>query len=170
MCFKSWVLFLQVTAFVFTANVGCGSIGQNWLLHLSYRQGDVSNLSSPPSPPSPVNMSLSSSEKIKPRSLRFTWSMKTTSNMNAADVVNEIKRVLDLNMCDYESRDKYLLYCGHRSPQNNHVLVQWEMEVCKLPRLHLNGVRMKRVHGSAIDFRNIATKITHDLNLWQPRR
>ncbi|XP_057315201.1 serine/threonine-protein kinase MARK2-like isoform X3 [Hydractinia symbiolongicarpus] len=140
-----------------------------WLSKLknrfSTRQGDVSNLSSPPSPPSPVNMSLSSSEKIKPRSLRFTWSMKTTSNMNAADVVNEIKRVLDLNMCDYESRDKYLLYCGHRSPQNNHVLVQWEMEVCKLPRLHLNGVRMKRVHGSAIDFRNIASKITHDLNL-----
>jgi MAP/microtubule affinity-regulating kinase len=103
--------------------------------------------------------------KQKPRSLRFTWSMKTTSNMDANDVIGEIKRVLDLNMCDYECRDKYLLYCGHRSPHNNHALVQWEMEVCKLPRLHLNGVRLKRIHGPAIEFRNIASKITNELNL-----
>jgi len=104
-------------------------------------------------------------EKLKPRSLRFTWSMKTTSNMDANDVIGEIKRVLDLNMCDYECRDRYLLYCGHRSPHNNNALVQWEMEVCKLPRLHLNGVRLKRIHGPAIEFRNIASKITNELNL-----
>lgn len=104
-------------------------------------------------------------DKQKPRSLRFTWSMKTTTNMDANDVIGEIKRVLDLNMCDYECRDKYLLYCGHRSPHNNHALVQWEMEVCKLPRLHLNGVRLKRIHGPAIEFRNIAAKITNELNV-----
>ena len=131
------------------------------------RLNTATTSSSPePSPSHQLNGPSSQHERIKPRSLRFTWSMKTTSNMNADDVIGEIKRVLDLNMCDYEIRDTYLLYCGHRSAQNNNTLVQWEMEVCKLPRLHLNGVRMKRVHGSAIDFRNIASKITHDLKLW----
>ena len=113
---------------------------------------------------SPTSMQ-SDGKHQKPRPLRFTWSMKTTSNMDANDVIGEIKRVLDLNMCDYECRDRYLLYCGHRSPHNNHSLVQWEMEVCKLPRLRLNGVRLKRIHGPAIDFRNIASKITNELNL-----
>lgn len=136
-----------------------------------YRQSNLTN--SPPVSPrnspgvykTPVSVQNSDSERIKPRALRFTWSMKTTSNMNADDVVSEIKRVLNLNMCDYECREKYLLFCAHRSPHANNTLVQWEMEVCKLPRLHLNGVRLKRVHGPAIEFRNIASKITTDLNL-----
>lgn len=31
---------------------------------------------------------------IKPRSLRFTWSMKTTSSMDPADMMKEIRKVL----------------------------------------------------------------------------
>lgn len=120
---------------------------------------------SPPTTPPSSNSFGSDANRIKPRSLRFTWSMKTTSNQDAESVIREIKRVLDLNMCDYESRDKYLLYCGYRSPQANHSLVQWEMEVCKLPRLHLNGVRMKRIHGPVIEFRNITSKIANEMNL-----
>ncbi len=30
---------------------------------------------------------------IKPRSLRFTWSMKTTSSMDPADMIKEIRKV-----------------------------------------------------------------------------
>lgn len=31
----------------------------------------------------------------KPRSLRFTWSMKTTSSMDPNDMMREIRKVLD---------------------------------------------------------------------------
>jgi hypothetical protein len=31
--------------------------------------------------------------EIKPRSLRFTWSMKTTSSMDPADMMKEIRKV-----------------------------------------------------------------------------
>jgi len=100
----------------------------------------------------------------KPRSLRFTWSMKTTSSMDPADMLGEIKRVLDLNGCDYQQREKFLLFCIHGDPYESS-LVHWEMEVCKLPRLSLNGVRFKRISGSSIAFKNIASKIANELQL-----
>jgi len=100
----------------------------------------------------------------KPRSLRFTWSMKTTSSMDPCDMMNEIKRVLDLNACDYQQQEKFLLFCIHGDPYESS-LVHWEMEVCKLPRLSLNGVRFKRISGSSIAFKNIASKIANELQL-----
>ncbi|XP_030626424.1 serine/threonine-protein kinase MARK1-like isoform X8 [Chanos chanos] len=104
------------------------------------------------------------SKDTKPRSLRFTWSMKTTSSMDPGDMMREIRRVLDANNCDYEQRERFLLFCVHGDARQDN-LVQWEMEVCKLPRLSLNGVRFKRISGTSIAFKNIACKIADELKL-----
>ncbi|XP_037550868.1 MAP/microtubule affinity-regulating kinase 3a isoform X6 [Nematolebias whitei] len=100
----------------------------------------------------------------KPRSLRFTWSMRTTSSMEPGDIMREIRKVLDANSCDYEQQESFLLLCVHGDGRAEN-LVQWEMEVCKLPRLSLNGVRFKRISGSSIAFKNIASKIANELKL-----
>uniref|UniRef100_A0A3Q3KNH1 non-specific serine/threonine protein kinase n=1 Tax=Monopterus albus TaxID=43700 RepID=A0A3Q3KNH1_MONAL len=97
----------------------------------------------------------------KPRSLRFTWSMRTTSSMEPCDIMREIRKVLDANNCDYEQQESFLLLCVHGDEQAEN-LVQWEMEVCKLPRLSLNGVRFKRISGSSIAFKNIASKVANE--------
>ncbi|KAM6961052.1 MAP/microtubule affinity-regulating kinase 3a isoform 3-T3 [Aplochiton taeniatus] len=104
------------------------------------------------------------SKDSKPRSLRFTWSMRTTSSMEPCDIMGEIRKVLDANNCDYEQQESFLLLCVHGDGHAEN-LVQWEMEVCKLPRLSLNGVRFKRISGSSIAFKNIASKVANELKL-----
>lgn len=103
-------------------------------------------------------------DSAKPRSLRFTWSMKTTSSMEPMDMMREIRKVLDSNSCEYELRECYMLMCVSGNPARDD-FVQWEMEVCKLPRLSLNGVRFKRIAGTSIAFKNIASKIANELKL-----
>ena len=104
-------------------------------------------------------------DPIKPRSLRFTFSMKTTSSKDPDSIMWEIRRVLEGNAVDFEQRERYLLFCVHGDGRGDN-LIQWEMEVCKLPRLSLNGVRFKRISGSSMAFKNIASKISNELCLW----
>ncbi|XP_034712391.1 serine/threonine-protein kinase MARK2 isoform X5 [Etheostoma cragini] len=106
----------------------------------------------------------SQKDAAKPRSLRFTWSMKTTSSMEPTEMMREIRKVLDSNSCEYEMRERYMLLCMSGNPARDD-FVQWEMEVCKLPRLSLNGVRFKRISGTSIAFKNIASKIANELKL-----
>lgn len=98
----------------------------------------------------------------KPRSLRFTWSMKTTSSMNPHEMIKEIRRVLDENSCYYEQREPFKILCCY-GPADS--IVQWKLEVCKLPRLKLNGVRFKQISGTSIAFKNTTQRIANELKL-----
>ncbi|TRY54142.1 hypothetical protein DNTS_034825 [Danionella cerebrum] len=116
------------------------------------------------SSPASSTPSTLASKDTKPRSLRFTWSMKTTSSMEPNEMMKEIRKVLDSNSCEYELRERFMLLCVSGNPAHDD-FVQWEMEVCKLPRLSLNGVRFKRISGTSIAFKNIASKIANELKL-----
>lgn len=101
-------------------------------------------------------------ETPKPRSLHFTWSMKTTSAKEAEDVLQEVIRVLRLKGVAFEQREHFLLLCFYNGGGSG---VQFEVEVCKLPRVKLNGVRFKRIAGTSMAFKNIASAIADALRL-----
>lgn len=103
-------------------------------------------------------------DQCKPRSLRFTWSMRTTSHLPPMEIIREIKRVLSENNCEYEQQNKYLVVCDYGDPSTD-ANVQWEMEVCRLPRLSMNAVRFKRISGTAVAYKNIAHRIADQMKL-----
>ena len=103
---------------------------------------------------------MSIDQDIKPRALRFTWNMKTTSSLDPNIIMKRIRDALDANGCDYEQRERYLLLCEQGEGED---ALQFEMEVCRLPRLALHGVRYKRISGNSLSYKTIASKLSNDL-------
>eukprot|EP00042_Codosiga_hollandica_P049038 m.562050 g.562050 ORF g.562050 m.562050 type:complete len:153 (-) comp57797_c0_seq1:265-723(-) len=59
----------------------------------------------------------------KPRVLRFTFGMQSTSAKPCDDMLLEVKRVLAQNAVSYKLTEPFVLVCNHGS-------VQFEMEIC----------------------------------------
>ncbi|KAI8811878.1 kinase-like domain-containing protein [Cladochytrium replicatum] len=97
-------------------------------------------------------------DRVEPRSLRFTFSVSTTSTKEPEVIMSEICRVLT------EADVKYEL-TGFVAVCNGPEGVEFEIEVCKLPRLSMNGLRFKRMAGNSWAYKNLLTELISKMNL-----
>lgn len=100
----------------------------------------------------PANMDLT----LEPRELRFSFSIATSSPKNATEIINEIQRVLKMTNVQYNLVNPFLVSCVAEE-------VDYEVEVCRLPRLSLNGIRIKRLQGNTWTYKNICERFLAQL-------
>ncbi|ELR14943.1 MAP/microtubule affinityregulating kinase [Acanthamoeba castellanii str. Neff] len=97
-------------------------------------------------------------EKEKePRSIRFALNVSTTSAKSAEEIMNEVSRVLALNNTTFTT-SSYCAYCTCDD-------VHFEVEVCKLPMLSMNGIRFNRISGDAWNYKRIAARLIEQMEL-----
>jgi MAP/microtubule affinity-regulating kinase len=94
----------------------------------------------------------------EPRSLRFTFSVSTTSTKGIEHILSELQRVLHESQIDFK-QEKFVSVCI--SPSG----IEFEIEICKIPRLSLNGLRIKRLTGNAWEYKNLIGTLVNKMDL-----
>ncbi|VDO03855.1 unnamed protein product [Rodentolepis nana] len=100
--------------------------------------------------------------QTRPREVRSPWGVHVTSSKSASELMTEVKRALKtVKGCQWEADSVwlYLLHCGCPTSPVSSDMLQWEMEVCNIPRIHQRAVCLKRIRGSAIQFQKVATQV-----------
>jgi MAP/microtubule affinity-regulating kinase len=107
---------------------------------------------------------LSIQDKIKgtkgnkePRTLRFTFSVGTTSSKDADEIIKEVGKVLKESGVEHRVTN-YVITCYFED-------IEFEIEVCKIPRLSVNGLRFKRMAGNAWNYKNLITNLISKFQL-----
>ncbi|KAJ3191311.1 Map microtubule affinity-regulating kinase [Irineochytrium annulatum] len=105
------------------------------------------------------------------RAVRYSFNPSLTSTLPPSVIFQDVHRVLILLQRLYDDRlqfkretDYYLLKCRVREPNQDND-VDFEVEVCKIWLLKLHGVRIKRISGSALVFKDIYSNICDSLNI-----
>lgn len=94
----------------------------------------------------------------QPRVLRFTFSRTNTSMKPPKELLIQLKKVLGENNIQFQQQEPFLLVCMHGQ-------IHFEIEVCKLPRLAMHGIKHKRLSGQSLGYKNICTQILNGMDL-----
>uniref|UniRef100_A0A673ZWS6 non-specific serine/threonine protein kinase n=1 Tax=Salmo trutta TaxID=8032 RepID=A0A673ZWS6_SALTR len=100
----------------------------------------------------------------EPRTPRCSWDVRVRSPRDPAEVVLALREAAQGCGCQVHLAGPFLLSCTHGAAGSR---VAFEAEVCQLPAgpAETSGVRFKRLWGAPLAFRDIATKVSKDLEL-----
>lgn len=116
--------------------------------------------------PSAFSRHLSGHQKAsEPRTPRCGWDVRVRSPRDPAEVVLALREAAQGCGCQVHLAGPFLLSCTHGVAGAR---VAFEAEVCQLPSGlgQSSGVRFKRLWGAPLAFRDIATKVSKELELW----
>ncbi|XP_058269146.1 MAP/microtubule affinity-regulating kinase 4 isoform X1 [Hemibagrus wyckioides] len=97
----------------------------------------------------------------EPRPPRCGWDVKVQSARDPAEVVLAVREAAQGCGCQVHQAGPFLLSCTHGAAGSR---VAFEAEVGHLPT-EASGVRFKRLWGAPLAFRDIATKVSKELEL-----
>ncbi|KAM6959094.1 MAP/microtubule affinity-regulating kinase 4 [Aplochiton taeniatus] len=100
----------------------------------------------------------------EPRPPRSGWDVRVRSARDPAEVVLALREAAQGCGCQVHLAGPFLLSCTHGAAGAR---VAFEAEVCQLPGgpAQTSGVRFKRLWGAPLAFRDIATKVSKELEL-----
>ncbi|XP_077396928.1 MAP/microtubule affinity-regulating kinase 4 isoform X3 [Festucalex cinctus] len=100
----------------------------------------------------------------EPRTPRCGWDVRVRSPRDPAEVVLALREAAQGCGCQVHLAGPFLLSCTHGAAGAR---VAFEAEVCQLPggQAQSSGVRFKRLWGAPLAFRDIATKVSKELEL-----
>lgn len=116
--------------------------------------------------PPPCSRHISGHQKAaEPRTPRCGWDVRVRSPRDPAEVVLALREAAQGCGCQVHLAGPFLLSCTHGAAGAR---VAFEAEVCQLPSGlgQSSGVRFKRLWGAPLAFRDIATKVSKELELW----
>uniref|UniRef100_A0A673C444 non-specific serine/threonine protein kinase n=1 Tax=Sphaeramia orbicularis TaxID=375764 RepID=A0A673C444_9TELE len=100
----------------------------------------------------------------EPRTPRCGWDVRVRSPRDPAEVVLALREAAQGCGCQVHVAGPFLLSCTHGAAGTR---VAFEAEVCQLPAGpgQSSGVRFRRLWGAPLAFRDIATKVSKELEL-----
>ena len=98
-----------------------------------------------------------SHDKFNPRSLRFTFSVSTTSSKSPEHLQKEVKRVMTESQI--KIKEDGFIFSGSLEG------IEFEIEICRIPRLSVNGLRIKRLSGNSWEYKNLVTALVSKMDI-----
>lgn len=94
----------------------------------------------------------------QPRVVRFAFSVNTTSDRQPDAIMREVQTVLQHFHIPFTMKSPFYADCVVDG-------VRFSVEVCRLPRLVVNGIRLARISGSAWNYKKIVKDLVAHMNL-----
>jgi len=102
--------------------------------------------------------------KEKLRSIKGVFNVDTTTMKPAEQIVLEVIRVLTESGITFKHKG-YTFKCKQRQPIDKAERVQFDLEICQIQGLNMNGVRFKRISGGVWAYRSLCQSLMQKMKL-----
>eukprot|EP01137_Pigoraptor_chileana_P009398 Opistho-2@57573 len=98
------------------------------------------------------------------RTVRGLFNVSTTSSKPAMDIMKEVSRVLTEFKIEHSWRD-YTVTCVDAVANPKGQPIRFEIEICKIPKLNLYGLHLKRLGGDTWPYKRLCHRLMSNMQL-----
>jgi MAP/microtubule affinity-regulating kinase len=103
-------------------------------------------------------------QKEKLRSIKGVFNVDTTTMKPAEEIVEEVTRVLTDSEIVFKQKG-FVFKCKQKQPIDKAERVQFDLEICQIHGLNMNGVRFKRISGGVWGYRTLCQTLMQKMKL-----